>query len=55
MNLAPYLYRYASEMVSDDEHGGHIIASLLELEKRTGAEVDHFLIGRRFVAKPLES
>jgi SAM-dependent methyltransferase len=55
VNLAPYLYRYASEMVSDDEHGGHIIASLLELEKRTGAEVDHFLIGRRFVAKPLES
>ncbi len=52
VKLAPYLYRYASEMVADDEHGGQIIATLLDLEKRTGAEVEHFLIGRRFVAKP---
>ena len=49
---APYLYRYAAEMVSDDEQGGQIIACLLDLEKRTGAEVEHFLIGRRLVAKP---
>ena len=49
--LAPYLYRYTSAMVLDDERGGQIISCVLELEKKTGAEIEHFLIGRRFVAK----
>jgi SAM-dependent methyltransferase len=47
---APYLYRYASAMVSDDERGGRIISGVLELEEKTGLEIEHFLIGRRFVA-----
>lgn len=54
VKLVPYLYRYVAAMVSDDEHGGQIIACLLDLEKETGAEVEHFLIGRRLVAKPKE-
>jgi SAM-dependent methyltransferase len=48
---APYLYRYTSAMVSDDERGGQIISCLLELEKKTGAEIEGFLVGRRFVAR----
>ena len=48
---APYLYRYVSDMVSPDEQGGQIIASVLGLEKQTGVESEGFLIGRRFVAR----
>jgi 2-polyprenyl-3-methyl-5-hydroxy-6-metoxy-1,4-benzoquinol methylase len=51
MKLAPYLYRYASQMVQDDDRGGRIVSRLLELEKETGSRIDHFLIGRRFVAQ----
>jgi 2-polyprenyl-3-methyl-5-hydroxy-6-metoxy-1,4-benzoquinol methylase len=50
MKPAPYLYRYVSQMVSDDDRGGQIVSSLLELEKETGSKIDQFLIGRRFVA-----
>jgi len=42
-------------MVLDDERGGQIISCVLELEKKTGAEIEHFLIGRRFVAKTEKS
>ncbi len=52
MELAPYLYRYTSQMVQDDDRGGQIISCLLELEKTTAAESEQFLIGRRFVAQP---
>lgn len=48
---APYLYRYVSAMVREDERSGQIISDVLELEKRTAAESEQFLIGRRFVAR----
>lgn len=48
---APYLYRYASALLPDDERGGEIISSVLELERVTGAEVEHLLLGRRLVAR----
>lgn len=48
---APYLFRYVSAMVQEDERSGQIIADVLELEKRTAAESEQFLIGRRFVAR----
>jgi SAM-dependent methyltransferase len=51
MKLAPYLYRYASQMVQDDEQGGRIISHLLGLEKETGSKIEDFLVGRRFVAQ----
>jgi SAM-dependent methyltransferase len=51
MKLAPYLYRYTSALVSDDERGGQIISCVLKLEQETGAEIEQLLIGRRFVAK----
>ena len=51
MQVAPYLYRYVSEMVSDNDRGGQIISALLELEKETGLRIAQFLIGRRIVAQ----
>lgn len=48
---APYLYRYVAQMVKDDERGASIVTNVLELEKKTGAGNEQFLLGRRFVAR----
>lgn len=50
---APYLYRYVSTMVQENERNRQIISDVLELEKQTGIDSDQFLIGRRFVARRL--
>lgn len=51
LQIAPYFYRYVSQMVADDARGGRIVSAALELEKETGANTEQFLIGRRFVGE----
>ena len=55
MQVAPYLYRYVSRMVAEDDQGGRIVSAVLELERETGANIEQFLIGRRFVAQMFDT
>lgn len=49
----PYLYRYVSQMVEDNEKGVEVVVRVFDLEQKMGRENEDYSIGRRFVARQL--
>lgn len=51
---APYLYRYISELLPQNEYGGHVLAEVLQMERYYSSAYFNFLIGRRLVARKFQ-